>query len=350
MASPPLTPLRRSFSHNSSSSSNHRLSTASRFSNGSQDFASHLDASAGATGMGNLADELDFADSDDEDWDYDAEAEPGSLQETETDHVLDEGLQHDEGPRDSGVHVEQKTNPALPHRNFSRPTTRDAEPEPPNALSPELEDALAQISRLANPTSHQNPDTISRTLVALQNLPPQQSLEVHTQRLTTSTNSLSSHIIQQTKHFASLSASLFAPFGFGTPLDFQIVDDEVVPAITQVIQDLPTPDSRALHTLSRLDRETTDLIQTLAALSDSLQMGRQTTASAARQLRNTQLMVSEMRRESDLADQAQWLIEKEHWDHRLAERSCARECRDVIGGFDQVFKGLRRGLEDKVAA
>jgi len=350
MASPPLTPLRRSFSHNSNSSSNHRLSTASRFSNGSQDFASHLDASAGATGMGNLADELDFADSDDEDWDYDAEAEPESLDNTGTDHVLDQGLQHDEGPRDSGVHVEQKTNTPLPHRNFSRPTTRDAEPEPPNALSPELEDALAQISRLANPTSHQNPDTISRTLVALQNLPPQQSLEVHTQRLTTSTNSLSSHIIQQTKHFASLSASLFAPFGFGTPLDFQIIDDEVVPAITQVIQDLPAPDSRALHTLSRLDRETTDLIQTLAALSDSLQMGRQTTASAARHLRNTQLMVSEMRRESDLADQAQWLIEKEDWDHRLAERSCARECRDVIGGFDQVSEGLRRGLEDKVAA
>ncbi|KAI4756485.1 hypothetical protein E4T52_11425 [Aureobasidium sp. EXF-3400] len=327
MASPPLTPLRRSFSHNSNSSSNHRLSTASRFSNGSQDFASHLDASAGATGMGNLADELDFADSDDEDWDYDAEAEPGTIQETATDHVLGEGA-HDEGSRDSGVHVEQKTNTPLPHRNFSRPTSRDVEHDPSDALSPELEDALAQISRLANPASHQNPDTISRTLVALQNLPPQQSLE----------------------HFASLSASLFAPFGFGTPLDFQIIDDEVVPAISQVIQDLPAPDSRALHTLSRLDHETTDLIQTLAALSDSLQMGRQTTASAARHLRNTQLMVSEMRRESDLADQAQWLIEKEGWDQRLAERHCASECRDVVGGFEQVFEGLRRGLEEKIAA
>jgi predicted GNAT family N-acyltransferase len=349
MASPPLTPLRRSFSHNSNSSSNHRLSTASRFSNGSQDFASHLDASAGATGMGNLADELDFADSDDEDWDYDAEPESGTVQETGIDHVLGQET-HDDGSRDSAVHVEQKTNTPLPHRNFSRPTSRDAEPDSSHLLSPELEDALAQISRLANPASHQNPDTISRTLVALQNLPPQQSLEVHTQRLTTSTNSLSSHIIQQTKHFASLSASLFAPFGFGTPLDFQIIDDEVLPAISQVIQDLPAPDSRALHTLSRLDRETTDLIQTLAALSDSLQMGRQTTASAARHLRNTQLMVSEMRRERDLADQAQWLIEKEDWDHRLAERHCASECRDVVGGFEQVFEGLRRGLEEKIAA
>jgi hypothetical protein len=325
------------------------LSTASRFSNGSQDYASHLDASAGATGMGNLADELDFADSDDEEWDYDAEAEPGIIQETGIYHVLDQGP-HDEGPRDSGVHVENKTSTPLPHRNFSRPTSRDAEPDTSNPLSPELEDALAQISRLANPASHQNPDTISRTLVALQNLPPQQSLELHTQRLTTSTNSLSSHIIQQTKHFASLSASLFAPFGFGTPLDFEIIDDEVMPAISQVIRDLPAPDSRALHTLSRLDRETTDLIQTLAALSDSLQMGRQTTASAARHLRNTQQMVSEMRRESDLADQAQWIIEKEDWDRRLAGRSCATECRDVVGGFEQVFEGLRRGLEEKIAA
>jgi predicted GNAT family N-acyltransferase len=299
--------------------------------------------------MGNLADELDFADSDDEDWDYDAEPESETVQEAEIDHVLGQEI-HDDGSRDSAVHVEQKTNTPLPHRNFSRPTSRDADPDSSHLLSPELEDALAQISRLANPASHQNPDTISRTLVALQNLPPQQSLEVHTQRLTTSTNSLSSHIIQQTKHFASLSASLFAPFGFGTPLDFQIIDDEVLPAISQVIQDLPTPDSRALHTLSRLDRETTDLIQTLAALSDSLQMGRQTTASAARHLRNTQLMVSEMRRERDLADQAQWLIEKEDWDHRLAERHCASECRDVVGGFEQVFEGLRRGLEEKIAA
>ncbi|KAI4847390.1 hypothetical protein E4T44_04537 [Aureobasidium sp. EXF-8845] len=349
MASPPLTPLRRSFSHNSNSSSNHRLSTASRFSNGSQDYASHLDTSAGATGMGNLADELDFADSDDEEWDYDAEPEPGTMQEAGVAHGLDQRA-HDEDLRDSGVHVEKKTSTPLPRRNFSRPTSRDAEPDTSNPLSPELEDALAQISRLANPASHQNPDTISRTLVALQNLPPQQSLEVHTQRLTTSTNSLSSHIIQQTKHFASLSASLFAPFGFGTPLDFDIIDDEVMPAISQVIQDLPAPDSRALHTLSRLDRETTDLIQTLAALSDSLQMGRQTTASAARHLRNTQQMVSEMRRESDLADQAQWIIEKEDWDRRLSERSCASECRDVVGGFEQVFEGLRRGLEEKIAA
>ncbi|KAH0347270.1 HD-domain/PDEase-like protein, partial [Aureobasidium melanogenum] len=324
--------------------------TSSRFSNGSQDFASHLDASAGASGMGNLADELDFADSDDEDWDYDGEAEPDIAQEAGIELALGEEKQDDEGPRDSGIHVEQKNNTLLPHRNPSQLAARDADADSFNIFSHELEDALAQISRLANPTSHQNPDTISRTLVALQNLPPQQSLEIHTQRLTTSTNSLSSHIIQQTKHFASLSASLFAPFGFGAPLDFQIIDDEVVPAISQVIQNLPAPDSRALHTLSRLDRETTDLIQTLAALSDSLQMGRQTTASAARHLRNTQQMVSEMRRESDLADQAQWLIEKEDWDRRLTERYCANECRDVVGGFEQVFEGLRRGLEEKIAA
>ncbi|CAD0024526.1 unnamed protein product [Aureobasidium pullulans] len=354
MTSPPLTPLRRSFSQNSTSPASHRLSTASRFSNGSQDFATHMDVSAGASGMGNLADELDFADSDEEDWDYDGEADPDGHQETGIEGTPSEGAQdgaaEDEGPRDSGAHIEDKGNVSLPHRNFSRPMSRDADSDSSNIFSFELEDAMAQISRLVNPASHQNPDTISRTLVALQNLPPQQSLEAHTQRLTTSTNSLSSHIIQQTKHFASLSASLFAPFGFGTPLDFQIIDDDVVPAIAQVIQDLPAPDSRALHTLSRLDRETADLIQTLAALSDSLQMGRQTTASAARHLRNTQLMLSEMRRESDLADQAQWRIEKEDWDHRLAGRFCASECRDVVGGFEQVFEGLRRGLEEKIAA
>jgi hypothetical protein len=288
--------------------------------------------------MGNLADELDFADTDEEDWDYDAEAEvdvvqqagePGDAQsERAQDGAVDDG-----GPRDSGVDVEQKTT-ASPDRIFSL----------------ELEDAMAHISRLANPSSHLNPDTISRTLVALQNLPPQQALETHTQRLTTSTNSLSSHIIQQTKHFASLSASLFSPFGIGAPLDCQIIDEQVLPTIAQVIKDLPAPDPRSLHALSRLNHETTDLIQTLAALSDSLQMGRQTTTSAARHLKNTQTIVSEMRRESDLADQAQWRIEKENWNDRLAERYCANECRDVIGGFEQVFEHLRKGLEDNIAA
>lgn len=282
--------------------------------------------------MGNLADELDFADSDEEEWDSDGEAaaEPSISAGQGQAHQQDDG----EGPRDSGVHVEHKTGEG---------------DETANVFSVELEDAMSDVSRLANPASHQNPDTISRTLLALQNLPPQQSLEAHTQRLTTSTNSLSSHIMQQTKYFASLSASLFSPFGFGAPLDHQMIDDQVLPAIAQLVQDLPSPDSRSLGALSRLDRETADLVQTLAALSDSLQMGRQTTTSAARHLRSTHTMVSEMRRENDLAEQAKWRIEKEGWDYRLAERYCANECKDVVGGFEQVFEGLRKGLEEKTA-
>lgn len=212
-----------------------------------------------------------------------------------------------------------------------------------------MEDAMAAIARLAEPTVHDQADTIARTLSALQHLGPQSTLETQTQRFTTSTNSLASHIIQQTRLLGSLSASLFSPFGLSAPLDPFVVD-EVIPQMQEVLQTLPQPDPSAPQSLSKLDRETTDLLRTLSSLADSLQMGRQTTSSAARVLRNTQTIVTQLRREADIAEQAKWKIEKEGWDRRLAERWYAGECKNVVGGFEQVCEGLRRGLEEKTAA
>ena len=230
--------------------------------------------------------------------------------------------------------------------------SRDSEAESPSDLfSPEMEDAMTNISRLANPpvTRQSDPAQLSKALSALQHLSPQAALETNTQRLTTSTNSLSSHLAQQTRIVASLSSSLFPPIGLATPLDLVVIED-LIPQMTQVLQCLPLPDPSALQGLSKLDRETTDLLRTLASLTDSLQMGKQATSMASRHLRNTLAMVTQLRRESDLAEQARWKIEKEGWDGKLAERWCASQCSDVVGGFEKACEGLKRGLEESAVA
>lgn len=374
-----------------SAHSDHRLSNASRYSGGINDLATPLDGAnrLGAMGGGNLADELEFADEDD--WDDDAvdEGVSGMSLADEVDRTwadgddntstslsLDKGAYRlleptqTDGARDSGIDVVYPATTPSPqaarlpshtasprpqskqhsHRNFSRPMSRDSEADPVQVFTIELEQALAAVSRLADPAARQaHADTVPRTVSALQNLTPQAALETHTQRLTTSTNSLSSHIVQQTRLLASLSSSLFSPFAFTVPLD-PLDIDEVLPVLAQALQDLPSPDARALQALAKFDRETADLVHTLAGLTDSLQMGRQTTSSAARHLRSTHAMVTELRRENELAEQAKWKIEKDAWDRRLGERWCARECSDVVGGFEQVCEGLRQGLVDKMAA
>ena len=208
---------------------------------------------------------------------------------------------------------------------------------------------MAAVSRLASTETQPESASISSAVEALQNLAPQSVLESHTQRLITSTNSLSSHLTQKTRTVASLSSSLFPPIGLATPLSLVVIE-ELIPQMDQVLQNLPPPDSRALQGVAKLDRETADLLHTLAGLTDSLQMGKQATASAARHLRNTLTMVTQLRKESDAAEQAKYKIEKEGWDRRLGERWCASECSDVIGGFEQACEGFRRGLEESAAA
>lgn len=332
-----------------------------------------------------MADELEFADEDDdEDDDEHMQWGDEGLDEETSGVSLDEGVEkldehsmrndldlyqrdvqlaaQTDGARDSGVDVAYKSSPThhsissvplqskqQPHRNFSRPMSRDSDSDHPSGLfTLEMEDAINAIARLANPPPLHHPDAIPNALSALQHLTPQSALEANTQRLTTSTNSISSHLAQQTRIVSSLSSSFFTPLSIASPLDVAALDD-MATGIAEVLRILPMPDARALQALTKLDRETTDLLHTLSALTDSLQMGKQATTSASRHLRNTLTMVTQLRRESDLAEQAKWKIEKEGWERKLGERWCAKECGDVVGGFEQVCEGLRRGLEDRLA-
>lgn len=335
-------------------------------------------------GMGNLADELGFADEDGwddegldegighmsmaDELDNSQPAQDKDMHTEEHDGQIFQDPPQNDGARDSGIDVEYTSSPAAPPiRNFSygpfvqspkiqstrsqrsRPTSKAGSQEQPDAFSFELEDAMNAVARLADPQHQQQADTIARTVSALQDLAPQVTLESQTQRLTTSTNSLSSNLMRQTKLLASLSSSVFSPFALTAPLDAVDID-EILPTLFEILKDLPLPDARALQGLAKLDRETGDLLRTLAGLQDSLQMGKHTTTSAARHLRTTQAMVTELRRERERAEEAQFWIEKEGWERRLEERWCASECRDVVGGFEQVCEGLRRGLEENVAA
>jgi len=398
MDSPPLTPMRHatnspqqgrslsrrssSFSSNKSpmqrrpSYSNHRLSNASRYSNGFDDFASPQGHNHGS-GMGNLADELDFAD---EDWDeeggtYEGEA-LSDMEELEheqsangdstpfRDHLLDPP--QTDGARDSGIDIPYQSSPSPTSRKKGehamrkasglhtqtgtrQPSARHRQEEAEDKFSLEMEDAMNEIARLADPTNSARADTTTRTMSALQDLGAQTTIDAQTHRLKTSMDSVSTQLMEQSKALQSLSSSIFSPFALSFSVETLNVDD-VLAAFEQLIEQLPVPDVRPLQSLTKLEKETADLVQTLSVLTDSLQMGKQVGTSAARHLRVTQTMTAELRREREEADEAQFWIEKDGWNQKLQARWCATECKDVVDGFEQMCDGLRKGLEEAAAS
>ena len=231
------------------------------------------------------------------------------------------------------------------HQDTRRPSSRYEQEEAEDKFSLELEDALSTIARMADPAYNLRPDTTSRTVSALQDLAAQTTIESHSHRLSTSMNSVSAHLAEQTRFLQSVSSTIFSPFAFTSPLD-AIDVDEVVTLVARILEDLPMPDVRALQGLNKLDKETADLLRVLSSVLDSLQMGKQAASSAARHLRVTQTMASELRCEREQADEARFLLEKEEWNQKLQNRWCAAECRDVVNGFEQVCNGLRKGLEE----
>ena len=52
-------------------------------------------------------------------------------------------------------------------------------------------------------------------------------------------------------------------------------------------------------------------------------------------------MVEELRREREAAEEGVRWLEKGHWPERLQRRECAKECREVVGGFEKVCEGWR---------
>ncbi|KAI7534319.1 hypothetical protein KC317_g18993, partial [Hortaea werneckii] len=319
-SSPPLTPIRdyvspietspansyheqlrrrtSSFSSNHSRSPvarKHRFSNASSYSNDISTPGAEEEHGAGMGNMGggNLADELDQL--DDEEF-------------AEGDTTLDES-RHEEGgeqkdgtgpsskePRDSGIDVTYRSRTNSPQvRNFSKPFAlsqkrpdeqdEDREEEQEDKLSPELEDAMNDIARMTSYASSTEDPLIPRTIALLQDLANQAQLETGAQRLTTSTNSMTTHLTAQIKALQQLSTSLLSPFlAFSSGIDPELIE-ETAPLIEALLKELPVPDTTALQGMQKLDRETANVIHTLSQLTDTIQMGKQITNSASRHLR-----------------------------------------------------------------
>ena len=279
--------------------------------------------------------------------------------------------------RDSGIDVSyasaSKRSSPNHVRNFSKPfagTERppDEDVERPSAstehdeeepFSPELDDLLHAVHRMAAYTSTTDDPWPDRITVLLHDLGPLAGLEAGVQRLTTSTNSTTAHLTAQTRALQTLAQTLLAPVRFRPGvLDPALIDaDEVLSRIAALLDDSPAagsvwphPDPRPLRALQHLHRDTVDVAAALAALADTLQLGKQITTAAARHLRNTQTVLVDLRQEHERVDRARAEWVRDDWERRLRARGCARECRDIVAGFEDTCDALRRRLEAGVAA
>ncbi|EMC94458.1 hypothetical protein BAUCODRAFT_35678 [Baudoinia panamericana UAMH 10762] len=373
-ASPPMTPTRQwsspyetsptnsfrehlrrrtsSFSSNRDRSpttqrSKHRFSNASQYSY-SNDIPTAGDEGSGGNELGNLADELDQLD-DEEDYD-----------DGPSEEAIERPRESEKEPRDSGIDVSYNSRKSSPlMRNFSKPfgstdkppdtiTATDQQAAMEDRLSPDLEDAINSIARMTSYTSTSEDPLVPRTMALLQDLGNQAGLEASVQRLATSTNSMTSHLLAQAKGLQALSSNLYPPLlAFSASLNTEAVE-EAIPSINNLLQDLPLPDSAPLQGLQKLSRETSNVIQTLGQLIDTLQMGKQITNSASRCLRTTQTMVVDLRLEREKADLARHELAKSNVEKRLRERTCAAECQDVMAGFEEVCDALRASLEQDI--
>ncbi|KAI1853594.1 hypothetical protein JX265_004074 [Neoarthrinium moseri] len=317
----------------------------------------------GDNGLGNLADELADAFSEDEDEEgyyEDGEQPPGiSLDLPEGD-----GREGVDGIRDSGVDVEsQGDQKQLPNRNKAAalslpPNMRghrrqgsqydgseygsDSDLESPG-IPPSLVARMDAVESLARRGTDGGPadGVFKRVTDGLKDLGSQSGVEGSTTRLITAHSALATHLAHQTRQLHNLTFPLLSPLV--APPDAETIDD-LLPLLVSLADDMPRPTTSAYNSLANLHSVTSDLVQTLNYLSDTLHMSRQTTTTAARRLKSAKEMVAEMKREEELKEEGERWLNRGNWGERLQNRECAGVCRDVVGGFEEVCNGWRARL------
>lgn len=120
--------------------------------------------------------------------------------------------------------------------------------------------------------------------------------------------------------------------------------DELLPLLMALADEMPRPSTSAFQSLTALHSLTSELVQTLNYLSDTLHMSRQTTGTATRKLKSAKELVADMRRDEELREEGEMWLTKGNWDERLKKRECAGVCGEVIGGFEEVCNGWRERL------
>ncbi|TGO59041.1 hypothetical protein BOTNAR_0170g00180 [Botryotinia narcissicola] len=369
-----FSPSTMSLSRRLSKSSIHTPTTPNHMS---RDFSSSVDgvgmdvlgsAQNGGNGLGNLADELADAWSEDEGEMDEADLNFQSTAPAESDN---EDAEEDKNAvRDSGVDVTspKKQHTAMNSNSTLTPPTAghgrihalgharspseydgsdyggDSDLESP-AFGPALLARMDMVEGLARRGTENNGSqadgVVKRVIESLKDLGGQSGVEGNTTRLVTTHTALSTHLLHQTRLIQNLSHPLFSPLSAPPTPEFI---DAFLPLLDTLSESIPRPSTQSLSSITSLHSLTTDLIQTITYLSDTLHMSRQTTVQASRKLKSAKELVGEMRREEELREEGEKWVEQGDWERRLGERECAGVCRGVVGGFEQVCEDWRRRL------
>ncbi|QSZ30465.1 hypothetical protein DSL72_000019 [Monilinia vaccinii-corymbosi] len=326
-------------------------------------------AQKGGNGLGNLADELGDAWSDEEG----EEMEEGDLDfqnTTAADSDREEEQANNHAIRDSGVDVASPKRQGLPNPhslNLTPPVAGhgrlhalghartpseydgsdyggDSDLDSP-AFTPALLARMDMVEGLARRGTENNGSqadgVVKRVIESLKDLGGQSGVEGNTTRLVTAHTALSTHLLHQTRLIQNLSHPLFSPLSAPPTPEFI---DALLPLLDLLSESIPRPTTQSLTSITSLHSLTTDLIQTIAYLSDTLHMSRQTTVTASRKLKSAKELVAEMKRDDELREEGERWVENGDWERRLRERECAGVCRGVVGGFEEVCEDWRRRL------
>lgn len=120
--------------------------------------------------------------------------------------------------------------------------------------------------------------------------------------------------------------------------------DDLIPLLVSLSDEMPRPSTAAFDSLAGLHSITSEMVQTLNYLSDTLHMSRQTTTTATRRLKSAKELVAEVRRDDTLREEGERWLTRGNWGERLQKRECAGVCGEVIGGFEEVCNSWRERL------
>ncbi|KAF7558960.1 hypothetical protein G7046_g5192 [Stylonectria norvegica] len=307
-----------------------------------------------SNGMGNLADELADAFSDsDEEGEYDDHERDGEAM-----HDMDEAQENrtgadspaaDDGGRTRGAKLallsptpksQQRPKGEYDGSDYGSDSDLDSPGMPPGLVA--KIDAVESLARRGT-ENYGGPadDVFERVIDGLRDLGSQSSVEASASRLITAHSALTTHLTHQTRQIHNLTFPLLSPLV--PPPDPETID-ELIPLLISLSESMPRPSTTAFNSLTALHTITSDLVQTLNYLSDTLHMSRQTTTTAARRLKTAKEIVAEMRREEELKEEGERWLARGNWGERLEKRECAGVCGDVIGGFEEVCNGWRERL------
>ncbi|KAG5930678.1 hypothetical protein E4U42_000018 [Claviceps africana] len=311
-------------------------------------------------GMGNLADELAdaFSDSDEED---EGEVETGQERGSDTPPPRQTHNSDTNGAAGGGEDMtwtptkDKGRNQKLlsPRKRDSRSTAADYDGSEygsesdldcagmPATLVAKIDGIESLARRGTENYGGADDDVFQRVTDGLRDLGSQVTVEGNASRLITAHTALATHLVHQTRQLHGLAFPLLSPL---VPAPDGETIEDLIPLLVSLSGQMPRPSTFAFSSINALHAITSDLIQTLSYLSDTLQMSRQTTAMATRRLKSAKELVSEIRRDEELREEGERWLHRGNWSQRLARRECASVCVEVIDGFEDVCNGWRQRL------